>query len=179
MKNLFAGRIDPKVNPALSSFQRSTDSNGEIRSSIRPWVISLWTGSIGVPTIGLWAVILLKISCTINDPKVFVNCYRMQSLKQQLTVCQVDCCGSPSGVCSAHGPGLHHSFNPKGKGIYHCCDFTETYVLSIYWDWVCAQMYFFCFSHQYVWHRVKGLFSSEQGPRLWDSTFPRTVKHCH
>ena len=57
-----------KKGGVLLSFQRSTDSNGEIRSLIRPWLISLRTWSIGVPTIGLRAVILLKISCTINNP---------------------------------------------------------------------------------------------------------------
>ena len=33
-------------------------------------------------------------------------------------------------VGSTHGPYLCHSFNPKCKGIYLCCDFTETYVLQ-------------------------------------------------
>ena len=46
---------------------------GEIRSLIRPWIISLWTWSIGVLTIGLRAVILLKISCTINMFMLIVN----------------------------------------------------------------------------------------------------------
>ena len=54
--------------PALSPFQRSTDSNGKIRSLIRPWLIGLRTWLIGVPTIRLQAVILLKIYCTINNP---------------------------------------------------------------------------------------------------------------
>ena len=38
------------------------------RSLIRPWLVSLRTWLIGVPTIGLQAVILLKIYCTINNP---------------------------------------------------------------------------------------------------------------
>ena len=54
--------------PALSPFQRSTDSNGNIRSLIRPWLIGLRTWLIGVPPIGLPGVILLKIHCTINNP---------------------------------------------------------------------------------------------------------------
>ena len=33
----------PPFFPALSPFQRSTDSNGEIRSLIRPWLIDLLT----------------------------------------------------------------------------------------------------------------------------------------
>ena len=33
----------PPFFPALSPFQRSTDSNGEIRSLIRPWLITLRT----------------------------------------------------------------------------------------------------------------------------------------
>ena len=50
-----------------SGLQRSTDCNGEIKSLIRPWLISLRTWLIGVPTIVLQAVILLKIYCTINN----------------------------------------------------------------------------------------------------------------
>ena len=33
----------PPFFPALSQFQRSTDSNCKIRSLIRPWLIGLWT----------------------------------------------------------------------------------------------------------------------------------------
>ena len=33
----------PPFFPALSPFQRSTDSKGKIRSLIRPRLISLWT----------------------------------------------------------------------------------------------------------------------------------------
>ena len=50
-----------KSFPALSPFQSSADSNDEIRSLIRPWLISLRTWLIGVPNIELQAVILLKI----------------------------------------------------------------------------------------------------------------------
>ena len=51
---------------ALLPFQKSLDSNGKIRALIRPWLISLWTWLIGVPTTGLPAVIPLKILCIVK-----------------------------------------------------------------------------------------------------------------
>ena len=51
-----------------TSNHASQYSNGEIKSLIRPWLITLRTWLMGVPIIELQAVIVLNIYCTIKNP---------------------------------------------------------------------------------------------------------------
>ena len=81
---------DQNQSPKGQPFQRSTDSNGQrLRSLIRPSLISPWTKLIGVPTIGLPAVIPLKIPL---NQQSYAATILIQSTR--FNGCVVKCCST-------------------------------------------------------------------------------------